>query len=196
MSARIAGGRFAGRALSGPSRSRRAGRAEIRPTAIRLRKSVFEVVGPRLEGERVLDVCAGVGALGFEALSRGAASCAFVERRRAAAALIERNAARLGLAAGQYRVHAGDAARVLPRMRAAGERFGAAFFDPPWPWWRDGAALRLLARIAALEADLLVVEHPASLDPDPIPGYRAARTLRAGDGAGALWRRIPEEPHI
>ncbi len=193
MSARLAGGVFAGRMLVGPPRSARS--TGLRPTAIRLRKSVFEVMRDDLLDAQALDVCAGIGALGFEALSRGAVSCTFIERSRAGSALIERNARRLGLGRARYRLHTGDAARVLPKLLAAGERFQVVLLDPPWSDWRDGSAGKLARRAGELAPALLAVEHPASLTPAPPPGYRSVRKFAAGDGGFTLFRPETEKAH-
>ena len=223
MSVRIGGGRFAGRELLGPpSRRRRPGAAErrsggeTRPAAARLRKSLFAVLADEIPGARVLDVCAGVGALGFEALSRGAAHCVFVERSRGVAERLGRSAFRLGLAGADLRV--GPAERLLPALRRRGERFDLVFLDPPWKDWDEGPApaLRLLAGAVALRPALLVALHrssqplPAEVRPgigpgfgaetatgtDSAPGaeaaYRRVRTSAAGDGAFSLYR--PPEP--
>ena len=217
MSVRIGGGRFAGRELLGPpSRRRRPGAAArrsgagTRPAAARLRKSLFAVLADEIPGARVLDVCAGVGALGFEALSRGAAHCVFVERSRGVAERLGRSALRLGLADADLRV--GPAERLLPALRRRGERFDLVFLDPPWKDWDEGPApaLRLLAGAAALRPALLVALHRASqplpaavrpgIGPETAAGsepvaeapYRRVRTTTAGDGAFSLYR--PPEP--
>ncbi len=228
MSVRIGGGRLAGRELLGPPslRRRRPGAAarrsggETRPAAARLRKSLFAVLADEIPGARVLDVCAGVGALGFEALSRGAAHCVFVERSRGVAERLGRSALRLGLAGADLRV--GPAERLLPALRRRGGRFDLVFLDPPWKDWDEGPApaLRLLAGAAALRPALLVALHRATqslpaevrerngpgIGPgfgaetaagtDSAPGaeaaYRRVRTTAAGDGAFSLYR--PPEP--
>lgn len=186
MSVRIVGGRFAGRELLGPpSRRRRPGAVagrmggETRPAAARLRKSLFAVLADEIPGARVLDVCAGVGALGFEALSRGAAHCVFVERSRGVAERLGRSALRLGLAGADLRV--GPAERLLPALRRRGERFDLVFLDPPWNDWpgkeagrRPAPALCLLAAAAALRPGLLVAVHRAS---QSLPGE-----VRPGNG--------------
>lgn len=223
MSVRIGGGRFAGRELLGPPSRRRRGPAtadrrsdsQTRPAAARLRKSLFAVLADEIPGARVLDVCAGVGALGFEALSRGAAHCVFVERSRGVAGRLGRSALRLGLAGADLRV--GPAERLLPALRRRGERFDLLFLDPPWKDWdqRPAPALRLLAGAAALRPGLLVALHRASQSlpaavrerngpDDPAPGsaaapgteaaYRRVRTTAAGDGAFSLYR--PSEPEV
>lgn len=201
MSVRIVGGRFAGRELLGPpSRRRRPGAVagrmggETRPAAARLRKSLLAVLADEIPGARVLDVCAGVGALGFEALSRGAAHCVFVERSRGVAERLGRSARRLGLAGADLRV--GPAERLLPALRRRGERFELVFLDPPWNDWsgkegdrRPAPALGLLAAAAALRPGLLVAVHRASSSlpaevrpgngPGPGPGNEPAPATRS-----------------
>lgn len=209
MSVRIAGGMFAGRVLSGPPRAERGpGRPpapeRTRPTAVRLRKSLFAVLADELEGARVLDLCAGVGTLGFEAMSRGARECVFIERSPRMVRLIERNATRLGVTA--FALVVEDALRGLGRLRDSGSRFDVVFLDPPWDLWEAETGAQLLAGAIAL-APLVVAEHRASRAPpsrviaEPLSdsGIAAARltgwnvrTTTAGDGAFSLYRREDE----
>ena len=208
---RIGSGRFAGRALLGPppERRRRGAAAHpvgggTRPTAARLKKSLFAVVAEDLPGARVLDVCAGTGALGFEAVSGGAAECVFLERSRPMAARIGENAKRLGL--GRVRVLPGDAVRSLRGLARRGERFDAAFFDPPWSEWEaEGAAGSALPDIAALVTRFVAAVHPASRSAPPeirVPGteaspevrFRLVREVAVGDGAFSLFRPSAPPP--
>ena len=206
MSVRISGGVFRGRVLTGPPRAdssrRRAPAAErARPSAVRLRKSLFTVLVEEMAGARVLDLCAGVGTLGFEALSRGALECVFVERSPRLGGLIERNAARLGTQA--FELVVGDALRELRRLLRAGREFDVAFLDPPWEIWESEAGVALLRGAVGL-APLVVAEHrsswtaPASVAVRPERGHQFAgcpllgvktRTTAAGDGAFSLYRR-------
>ncbi|HET8673276.1 MAG TPA: 16S rRNA (guanine(966)-N(2))-methyltransferase RsmD [Thermoleophilaceae bacterium] len=117
---RIVAGKFKGRRLSAP-----AGRA-TRPTADRVREALFSILGP-LEGERVLDLFAGSGALGIEALSRGAAAAVFVDSEQRAVAAIRRNLDALGAEAA---VHRRDALAFL-RGQHDGS-FDLVFLDPPY----------------------------------------------------------------
>src|SRR5262245_61674156 len=125
---RIIGGKFGGRQLIAPSG------AAIRPTSDRVREAIFNILSHGIEGFafhgiRVLDLFAGTGALGLEALSRGAADCLFVEEAPAARASIRRNVEALGLT-GVTKIFRRDATD----LGAAGRRGGAglAFFDPPY----------------------------------------------------------------
>lgn len=214
MSVRITGGAFAGRLLLGPPGGGvRRGSAEasagLRPTAARLRKSVFEVLGDEIPGARVLDLCAGVGTLGFEAISRGARHCVFVERAHRMSRLIERNAQRLGTDA--FRLLGGAAARELGRLERSGTEFGIVFLDPPWEAWEAGTAGSLLADASRVVGGVLAAEHrsshslPASLGAEPGDGasgtgagarFVRSRTIVAGDGAFSLYRRPAERSSV
>lgn len=135
---RITGGIARGRRLRVPR-----GQA-VRPTAGRVRESLFAILGPRLVGARVLDLFAGSGALGIEALSRGAARATFVERNARHARQIRENLARLGLA-DRAAVVVAEAADAL-RRRLGPERFDVVLCDPPY---RDAQLGALAARVAA-----------------------------------------------
>ncbi|MEO8290498.1 MAG: 16S rRNA (guanine(966)-N(2))-methyltransferase RsmD [Gaiellaceae bacterium] len=102
---------------------------EVRPTGDRVREAVFNLIGP-LEGAAVLDLFAGSGAMGLEALSRGAATATFVEADRAAAETIVRNIDKLGL--GGATVFREDAVRRLASDAAAGRRYDLVLVDPPY----------------------------------------------------------------
>jgi 16S rRNA (guanine966-N2)-methyltransferase len=138
---RIIAGRYRGTGLATPS-----GRA-IRPTADHLRETLFNVLvhayGDPVEGARVVDLFAGTGALGLEALSRGARYCLFVEEAAEARGLIRRNVEALGLT-GETRLFRRDATRLGPC--APMEPFTLAFLDPPY---RRGLGERALASLAA-----------------------------------------------
>jgi 16S rRNA (guanine966-N2)-methyltransferase len=154
---RIVGGRLRGRALAAPKTQ------AIRPTADRLRESLFNILahayGDPVEGARVLDLFAGTGALGFEALSRGASFVLFVDDGAEARALLRGNVEALG-AGGATKVYRRDATRLGPV--APLEPFSLAFLDPPY---RRGLAEKALfsAREGAwLAPDALVVVEEAA----------------------------------
>ncbi len=134
---RITGGRLAGRRLRVPR-----GKA-TRPTADRVRESVLARLGD-LGGLAVLDLYAGTGALGIEALSRGAVRAVFVERGRPALASLEANLAELDLA-GAARVLRADAAAAVVRLAREGEHFGVIFVDPPYAAEKASAVLASVA---------------------------------------------------
>jgi 16S rRNA (guanine966-N2)-methyltransferase len=144
---RIVAGTFKGRRLSAP-----AGRT-TRPTADRVREALFSILGP-LDGERVLDLFAGSGALGIEALSRGAASAVFVDSDQRAAAAIRRNLDALGATAEVYRRDALAFLRAQP-----GDSFDLVFLDPPYSSASQLADALSELLPAALSEDALIVSE-------------------------------------
>jgi 16S rRNA (guanine966-N2)-methyltransferase len=164
---RIIAGRWKGRRLK-PLRGK-----GTRPTTDRVRESWMAAVGPALEGAVVLDLFAGSGALGLEALSRGAKSAVFVERSRGALSTLRANIELLE-AGSQTRVTTSDAMAFVDRLE--GVKFDVAFADPPYGF---GLALRLLeAFVASPFASQLWVEHRTT---DPISDFEGLRQRRYGD---------------
>jgi len=152
VSLRIVGGQLGGRRIEAPP-----GRS-VRPTRERVREAWFSALGERIDGARVLDLFAGSGALGIEALSRGAALVHFVEADGRAYRVLRRNLESLGVE-DRARLHRGDVFRLLDRLRA-GPRFDVALADPPYG---EGLAARLVDRFEREPfAGLLCVEHAPS----------------------------------
>lgn len=148
----------------------------LRPTPDRVRETLFNWLGARIEGLRCLDLFAGTGVLGLEAASRGAQRVLLIERDRRARDAIARTAARLD-PEGVVEVVAGDAFEQLPRLGGAGERFDLVFVDPPFAadQWRQ--ALDALPAVLAPGA-LVYLECDASF---ALPaGWHPLRTARAG----------------
>ena len=152
---------------------------ETRPTSDRVREATFNALGSldAIEGARVLDLFAGSGALGIEALSRGAAHATFVERDRAALDAIKANLATTGLA---------DAASVVAAdatsfVSSGPPSFDLALLDPPYGY--DGWD----ALLAALPADLAVVESDRPVDPGE--GWTVVRSRRYGTTVVGIFRR-------
>jgi 16S rRNA (guanine966-N2)-methyltransferase len=177
---RITGGVARSRAVRSPR-----GR-EVRPTAARVREAVFSILGPRVAGARVLDLYAGAGTLGLEALSRGAASVVFVERAPRHAAVIHENLEALGLA-DRGRVLCADAVRYLARGAPGGAPFDLALVDPPYRSGALSAVLPLLfgPNIISLHG-LAVVEHGTDEAPGAGPSWHAERTYTYGKTAITL----------
>jgi 16S rRNA (guanine966-N2)-methyltransferase len=149
---RIIGGLLKGRRLTGV-------RGQIRPTADRVREAIFNILGADVHDCRVLDLFAGTGALGIEALSRGARAAVFVENHRSALQVLEGNLARCGLTEAS-RVLPLSADRALPRLAAAGERFSLIFLDPPYEYGIPDMMLSLLAQLNLVTPNgRIVVEH-------------------------------------
>ena len=169
---RITGGRFAGRKLEVP-------RAEVRPTADRVRESLFARLGD-LTGKRVLDLFAGSGALGFEALSRGADHVVFADRSPLVLATLRKNAERLGVE-DAIETRRGEARAVLRRL-AGGAPFELVFLDPPYAGDELAAALAGLAAGGLLAREALVVaESDRRHPPARIAGLAAIDERRYGD---------------
>ncbi len=185
---RVIAGEFRGRTLRAP-----AGRS-VRPTSDALRETLFNVLGPSLDSAWMLDLYAGTGAVGIEALSRGAARAAFVESARAAAAALQANLAALGLEP-RARVFVQPVRLALARLEADPEwtAHGAAlvFLDPPYVLAREYAlTLEALARSGLLRPESLVVAEHAARDAPAARFGRLFRTreLRQGDSVLSFYR--------
>lgn len=174
------------RVIAGSARGRRLKSVDdlgVRPTTDRLKESLFSTLGPGIRGKRVLDLYAGSGGLGIEALSRGAEHATFVESDPAAAAMIDANLATTGLA---------DRAQVI-RQRAErfadGNRFGrqkvfdVALVDPPYETGIPAEVLKALAAGGRLAEDaMVVVEVSSRLEYlGPPVGYRLLDARKYGD---------------
>jgi 16S rRNA (guanine966-N2)-methyltransferase len=134
-----------------------------RPTGDRVREAVFSILGS-VGGARALDLFAGSGALGLEALSRGATSCVFVERDRDAVRVIQANLTKLGLTGAV--VVARDATAALREERDRGRRFDLVLADPPYEdWERHEAALAELVPTVLAADGLVVVETADRIEP-------------------------------
>ena len=132
---------------------------DVRPTADRVREALFSSLGARVRGARVLDLFGGSGALGVEALSRGAALAVIVELQKRAAEVVAANLVRTGLAE-RARLIRGDALKVIPSLAAERVVFDIVFLDPPYAG--DLAALSLAAVVEQgilATGGIVVVEH-------------------------------------
>lgn len=180
---RIVGGQFKGRSLVTP-----AGNA-TRPTSDRARESIFNILAhaewaPALEERRVLDLFAGSGALGFEAVSRGAAFALFVETSEGARGAIRDNIEALGLF-GNTRLHRRDATDLGIKPASVGAPFDLVFLDPPYGKGLGERALAGLAKGGWIAPDALIVFEVSADETPETPGferldervYGAARVL-------------------
>jgi 16S rRNA (guanine966-N2)-methyltransferase len=188
FSMRIVAGTFRGRPLVAPKGH------STRPTADRARQAILNVLehaawAPDLDGARVIDLFAGSGAMGIEALSRGAAYCLFVERDEPARAAIRANLAALGLE-NRTRLDRRDAA-ALPARAADGEPFDLAFLDPPYGKGLGEAALLRLAAGGWLAADAIAVLERAADDPAGVPAAFALIDERRWGVARVSFLKIP-----
>lgn len=175
---RIVGGKFKGRPIAAP-----AGR-DTRPTSDRAREAVFNVLAhadwsPGLDGRRVLDLFAGSGALGFEAISRGAAFALFVETDAAARGALRDNIEALGLF-GVTRIHRRDATDLGAKPVGLGEPFDLVFMDPPYHRGLGEAALPRLAQGGWITPNALVVFECAADETPATPGFESLDTREYG----------------
>jgi len=179
---RIIAGSHKGRRLKTPDWS------GLRPTSDRLRETLFNVLSARVPGARVLDGFAGTGAVGIEALSRGARDVVFVEHDPRARRLIEDNLRACRISGGCAIV-----ARAF-RAAAAGGLSGAfdlVFLDPPYDSDEVLESLELAGRRLAA-GGVLVLEHAARRDaPDTVPGLARVRRIVAGDSALSFYEASP-----
>ena len=178
---RIIAGALKGRRLA-PVKGR------IRPTSAKVREAVFSILGGAVVGLRVLDLFAGTGALGIEALSRGAAAAVFVEDHPESLKVLRRNLANLGLT-DRTTVWPLPVTAALKHLAGRGEPFGLAFLDPPYG---GGAAVTALSALA--EPPLLapgarvVVEHSRrEIMPEAVGALRRLSVRRYGDTQVAFY---------
>jgi 16S rRNA (guanine966-N2)-methyltransferase len=184
---RIVGGRLRGRALAAP-RSQ-----AIRPTADRLRESLFNILvhayGDPVTDARVLDLFAGTGALGLEALSRGATFALFVDDGAEARALLRENVTTLGLG-GSTRIFRRDATRLGPAHPL--EPFSLAFLDPPYGKGLAGKALSSAREGGWLAPDAIaVVEESSDAGFKPPEGFTELERRRYDDTEFVILRASP-----
>jgi 16S rRNA (guanine(966)-N(2))-methyltransferase RsmD len=164
---------------------------QVRPTSDRLRETLFNVLAPRIEGARFLDLCAGSGAVGIEALSRGAAHVTFVDRSRKMCGLVESNLDLCGVPEDQTEVVMAEASEFLRRAATRGETgWDVAFFDPPYAL--DYLPVLALFGAGAILADdgVLIVEHHHKNElKDAVGEVRRWRTLKQGDSCLSFYER-------
>jgi len=175
---RVISGRFKGRRLKTPAWE------GLRPTSDKLRETLFNVLARRIEGARVFDGFAGTGAIGIEALSRGAAHVMFVEKNPRAIALIDENLTVCGVEEG-YTIRCAEVVAALGALPAA-DAFDLILLDPPYDIANVNAVLDTAA--LRLRADgLIVLERTTRRDPGEAAGLRRVRDLKSGDSTLTLY---------
>lgn len=181
---RIIAGDYGGRVIKSPPDSR------TRPTSDRLRETLFNVLAPRIDGSRFLDLCAGTGAIGIEAISRGASHVTFVDRSRKACALIEENLDLLGVPEDKTDVLAFSAENFSGRKHDNG--WDLVFFDPPY----DTDYGVVLFEFGTPESNLLNREgvliaehHSKNALPDALGDLRRWRVLKQGEATLSFYER-------
>lgn len=168
---RVIGGRFKGRRLRSPDWP------GLRPTSDKLRETLFNILAPRIEGASVVDGYAGTGAIGIEALSRGAAHVTFIERNRRAAALVEVNLKACGAEEG-YTIRCAEVVAALDAP--ASTAFDLILLDPPYDTENVSAALDAAARHLAGDG-LVVLERATRREPGESAALQRVRDVKSGD---------------
>ena len=186
---RVTGGEFGGLILKTPKTG------ELRPTQDRVREALFSILAPELPGSDFLDLFAGSGAVGIEALSRGAGSATFVERdRRHLAVLSENLAATVGRQgrAQSARTVAADAYSWIAAYSGPG--FSIAFADPPYALGEERGYAQVLATLArrgvVRQGGLFIAEMTAVQRPEETPGWELLRDRTYGKTRLCVWRRV------
>lgn len=182
---RIIAGKYKGRHLKSPPS------LEVRPTSDRLRETLFNVIAPRVAGARFLDLCAGSGAVGIEALSRNAAHVTFVDRSRKMCALIEANLDLCRVPEDDAEVMPSEAVTFLRRRKSA-TAWDLVFFDPPYATDYEQVLVFFSSRANDLldESGLFIAEHHHKSNlPEEIGDLVRNRILKQGDSALSFYGR-------
>lgn len=185
---RIIAGRSKGRRLESPKGER------TRPTAARVKQTLFDILAPEMPGCRFLDAFAGGGAVGLEAFSRGARHVVMLDTSADAVQAMRENLQALG-APGGVQVHRQDARVALPALAEAGHRFDVVYLDPPYDSALYEPLLEELAEGRALDPEgVVVVEHFHKRPlPERIGALARTRSVRIGDHRLSFYRRRGEE---
>ncbi|WEK56240.1 MAG: 16S rRNA (guanine(966)-N(2))-methyltransferase RsmD [Candidatus Cohnella colombiensis] len=163
--------------------------SNTRPTTDKVKESLFSIIGPYFEEDRVLDLFAGTGGLGIEALSRGAASAVFIDSSSQSIEIVKRNLESTKLIA-RAEVYRNDAHRALKLLERKGEAFDLLFLDPPYAM-KDCNELLLDAASRGLVADraIAVIEHHPEVEySEKIGAFERTRYVVYGDIALSIYR--------
>lgn len=174
---RVIAGKYGGRRLHGP------GKLKLRPTSDQLRETLFNILGPSIEDSLFVDAYSGTGAIGIEAVSRGAKEVYFLEKNPAAIKLVGRNVEELGIGSG-IEVIGGDVERGLQRLASRHLLADFIFLDPPYD--RGGEYERALEFLDASHliapSGMVIVEHFKKVElPDRFDRLELARVKEQGD---------------
>ncbi len=184
---RIISGTYRGRVLKSPSGNK------TRPTSDSLRETLFNILQTKINSEtRFLDLCAGTGAIGIEAISRGAKFAAFVDKSRRACALIEENLDLLDVPDDKTEVFQSSAEEFLRRLNEKSECWDIVFFDPPY-FENYSKVLQYLGRnessLLSIEGVLIAEHHSKNTLPDEIGELRRWRLLKQGETHLSFYER-------
>jgi 16S rRNA (guanine(966)-N(2))-methyltransferase RsmD len=181
---RVVAGRVKGHHLRMPKG------AETRPTSDKVREAIFAILGPTVEDRRAVDLFAGTGAMGIEALSRGASYCVFVERHAPACAVIRANLA-------HTRLTEEGKLLCMPVERALAildEPFGLVILDPPYQYSNLHGIMAMLGEARVIEDDSVVVfEHSPRFTPAERYGRLARQRLKVYGDTAVSWLAVGEE---
>ncbi len=185
---RIIAGSHKGRRLLSPKTS------DLRPTSGRVKEALFSILGDRISGAMVLDLFAGTGAIGIEALSRGAKHVVFVESHRTSLRLLRDNLDQCGLSK-NTEIYPGEAVSFLQHAERKGLSFDIAFADPPYFDDSVNTLLPLLGQSAMIRSHTVVIlEHPTKHSiPAQVGPLKRTRQYRYGDTSLSLFHTYDEE---
>lgn len=160
-----------------------------RPTSDKVKEALFSIIGPYFDGERVLDLFAGTGGLGIEALSRGAGSAVFVDANPRSVEVVRRNLNATGLAA-QAEVYRNDAKKAIKALAKKGQPFDLVFLDPPYIMQNcDQFLLEMEERGLIAEGAVAVIEHASETGyPERIGAFERERLAKYGETALSVYR--------
>ncbi len=188
---KISAGEFKGRKM-GSKRlfAKKEGRDDLRPTSAKVREAIFDILRGCMEGASFLDLCAGTGTVGVEAVSRGASRVVFVEPVRRRAKAIQEIIEKIGIG-GKADVYCGDAGMFLRTRAYSGERFDIMFLDPPYASGEIEKLLPLIDEYGILDAQgIILCEHAKrSQVPQAAGRLRLKKQYRYGDTMLSLYRQ-------
>jgi 16S rRNA (guanine966-N2)-methyltransferase len=163
---------------------------KVRPTSDRLRETLFNVIAPRIQDARFLDLCAGSGAVGIEALSRGASHATFVDRSRRSCKLIESNVELCRISEEQQEIYSSEASEFLRQTTSA--PWDIVFFDPPYKEDYLKTLEYLGANASKLLTDdavVIVEHHHKNTLPETLGDLQRTRILKQGDSSLSFYQR-------
>jgi 16S rRNA (guanine966-N2)-methyltransferase len=185
MHMRVISGKYGGRKLRGPDG------IELRPTGDRLKETLFNILQSDVLGAIVLDAFGGTGAIGIEALSRGAREVVFIESADVACQLIRKNLELCGIETG-YCLIRKDVFAALRQLARQGLKANIVFFDPPYNWKPHRDLLELVFRRELLSqpSRVIIEHHRKAVLPESGDGYRRYRIVRQGDHCLSFYEEL------